>query len=166
MIIDYSLMMSLKDIYSKKNLRRLHHSYFPYPPEYKIFYLLHQKLCQEECSIALRQVMKNLEHYGDRRKQLFERIHGGTEIIKQDVADVYEYMRTIISQKNLSAIAKKVDIYSVGTIMMDMDGYIIKTKVPKAKLAQYEDAIRCMTMIDPRKRATVSDALKKLRSIL
>ncbi len=169
MIIDYSLMMSFDEIYSKKNLRRLHHSYFPYPPEYKIFYLLDQKICADECAVALRQVMKNLEHYGNRRKQIFERIHGGEDEIKRFVATLYEYLRKLLnkgSHAQLINLAKKVDVYSVGAIMMDVDGYILKHGVSKTKLSKYDDAVRSMTMIDPRKRDTVAVALKKLRAIL
>lgn len=172
MIIDYSLMMSFDEVYSTKNIRRLHHSYFPYPPEYKIFYLIYKKVCEEECSIALRQVMKNLEHYGERRREIFESFHGSEDDIRKYVSKLYTY--TIKLYRNgtdqlLSAyttLAKKVDVYSVGTIMMDMDSYIIKKGVSKAKIALYRDAIRCMTMVDPRKRATVTSALKKLRAIV
>lgn len=170
LIIDYSLMMPMTEIYTEKNMHRLRHSYFPYPPEYKIFYLIYKNLCDKDCTIALPQVMKNLEHYGDRRRAMFEDIHGGPSNIKNDVATFYTYAQRLESKgrlvKAFEAYARKVDVYSVGAIMMDMDAYVVKKGVSKSSLDAYRDVMRSMTMIDPRKRGSVTTMLKKLRAIV
>lgn len=165
MIIDYSLMLPFDDIYSAENARRLRHTYFPYPPEYKVFYLLYKKLCNDQsCPVLVHEIMKNFEHYGSDRLEMMKLLH---ENIPEFVATFYRYA---LKNKNklmqvFSKFAGKVDVYSVGMIMIDMDKYISKYDVPSKALQTYYQAIAEMTMIDPRKRASVSKALKILKSI-
>lgn len=165
LIIDYSLMMPFADIYSKKNLRRLYHSYFPYPPEYKIFYLVYKHICEgKDCDMALPQVMKNLEHYGERKLELMQKLHGNME---ESVAALYKETSKIKDKLPTAfhKYAKKVDVYSIGAIMVDMDKYVTKYGVSKAEMRKYYEVMKGMTMIHPKERLTVMQALKKLRAI-
>lgn len=166
MIIDYSLMLPFQDVYTSKNIGRLRHSYFPYPPEYKIFYLVYRRICDDkQCEDLMPQIMKNLEHYGTDRLQRMVDLHGD---IEQYVATFYRHVlrnkRRLVS--TFATYAKKMDVYSVGAIMLDMDKYIDKRKVTAASIRSYYDAISGMTMIDPRKRLSVTQAIKKLKSIV
>lgn len=165
MIIDYSLMIPFDQVYSSKNIGRLRHSYFPYPPEYKLFYLVYRRVCNDQsCDDLMPQILKNLEHYGSDRFQKMLDLHGN---IGDFVATFYRHV--LRNKRSLTKLftpyAKKVDIYSVGAIMLDMDKYIDKKGVHAAKIRAYYDAIAGMTMIDPRKRWSVTQALKKLKAI-
>lgn len=165
MIIDYSLMAPYEDVYVKKNLSRLRHTYFPYPPEYKMFYLVYSHICNDKkCDALLPQIMKNFDHYGSDRMQIMLTLHKDVE---EYVATFYKHM---LRNKNslpklFLSYAKKMDVYSVGAIMMDLDKYIVKQGSRPQKVRAYYEAMAGMTMIDPRKRWTVSQALKKLKAI-
>lgn len=166
MIIDYSLMLPYEQVYSKKNLHRLRHSYFPYPPEYKIFYLVYKHICDgKSCEHLLPQIIKNFAHYGSDRMQLMKELHGD---FHKFVATFYSYV--VKNKEKLEQVflpfAKKMDVYSVGTIMMDMDKYIIKVGASASQVQAYYRVMAELTMIDPRKRISVTQAIKKLKAIL
>lgn len=165
MIIDYSLMLPFSDVYSTHNVRRLRHTYFPYPPEYKVFYLVYNGLCaQKTCSAVVYEVMKNFDHYGSDRLQMMQTLHEDTP---EFVATIYKYALKNKSRlmDAFSKFAGKVDVYSVGMIMLDLDKYISKTGASDQAIRTYYQAMAEMTMIDPQKRATVAKALKILKSI-
>lgn len=164
-IIDYSLMLPFNQIYGKLNVRRLRHTYFPYPPEYKVYYAVYKHLCEmKSCDGLLHHVLRNFDSYGRERLEMMVMLH---ENIPQHVATLYDFTlkNKFRLQEAFTPFASKVDVYSVGTIMVDMDKYISKRGVSEQVLQAYYDAIASMTMVDPRKRATVKQALQKLKSI-
>lgn len=171
-IIDYSLMLPYKEVYTEDNLRRLHHTYFPYPPEYKLFYLKHvTKSVKDglELTYFEHEISNNFHHYGEDHWKTFESIYGPKRM-KRDTNALYQYVvKRATTNKKLEKtflpFVKKLDSYSVGMVMVHLDNYVQKQGVKHATLKEYYDVVRSLICIDPRERISVSDAMKKLKKL-
>jgi serine/threonine protein kinase len=148
-MIDYSLMLPLQDVYASKNLRRLRHSYFPYPPEFKLaYFMLSEKECKDACSLA-DEVHKNIEQWGtDRSKRFYEYIS------RAQVKRAIQQFQRPTSKKQWKELASKVDVYGVGMMLVDVSKYL---DVDGAR-ASWRSFVKSLVHPDASRRATPTKA--------
>lgn len=144
-IIDYSLMIPMKDVYRPKNAHYLHHTYLSYPPEYKAVY--YKKFDKE---LIVREILKNVSAYDEKFIKRFKK--------------AWSKRNNWIYNKNIEKFANKVDVYSFGTVLVRLTPYL-KPSPRKVKDA-FERLIDTMIEIDPSKRATPSEVVKAMKNII
>jgi serine/threonine protein kinase len=167
-LIDYSLMVPTKDVYKERNLKVLRHSYMPYPPEYKMFYLFYRNQClkNKPCPY-LKEVYETFISFGGDRYESFLNFHE-EETIQKQLKSLYEW--TLKHKDHLedafAGFADKVDPYSVGMCMVMVDRYLDKTRDSGEFHERYENLVKSLTMIDPRKRPDAVKALHHVQKLL
>lgn len=120
-IIDYSLITPYKHIYSMDNIRTLRHAYFPYPPEFQIFYA---DAIQEQD--AQERVIKNLKSWGQSRYRLYCKYISQKEL-GTTVSKVARSLGSLLSEKKkawLDEYCNRIDIYSVGIMIVEVSEYL------------------------------------------
>ncbi len=148
--IDYSLMIPLKDVYHEKNRRRWKYVYTPHPPEYYLTYMLHEGTCVD-CHLV-EKVLHNMKSFGKRWLQ-FQKYHKDLEKEVQELADWMESLPIGRILKTMAVYAGKMDIYSLGMVIVDLDRYVKKDVVWDRKHGRaYRELLHGMTHPDPRKR--------------
>jgi serine/threonine protein kinase len=148
MLIDYSLMVKFADVYSDTNMHYLKHTYFPYPPEYKAYYYRN-----EGASTIEAEIKKNVSLYDGKYTRVFTRAWKNKPTIHNAKA---------VLVKNVN----KVDIYSVGAVIVRMAEYVDRKTAPAKLQKQFDQLIDRMIDIDPQSRITPSDALKQMKNML
>ena len=168
-LIDYSLIETLHAIYNSQNRRRLRHSYFPYPPEYKLFSYIQDNLKtdreKEDCK-PFEKVLENILHFGAHRTKTYFTYHDRIETHKM-VLDIYRLLSESYDN-NKSEFKKwmtvnaapKVDVYSLGMVLIDMDYLLSREGVSKDYLKKYSAFVARCTHPDFRKRYTAQGAYK------
>jgi serine/threonine protein kinase len=168
-MIDYSLMIPLKDVYASKNIRRLRHTYFPYPPEYKIFYKMYKHLCGKKDCDTWEEVLKNITHYGPTRSETFFELYPEADV-KKDLERFVAWTQEFSSKSKLEGafkeVANVVDVYSVGTVFVDMYPYTTDKGCTKKFLGSYKKLVQSMIAMDPRDRMTPKTLLARVKSML
>lgn len=158
LIIDYSLMKKLKEIYSSDNIRRLKHTYFSYPPEFKIIHGIKAGKSDDE---IVEEVVKNISHYKKSYGDVILSLWGGRDAVKNIVL----VMRQIPNlDVELSKVADRIDVFSIGTVFVQLEQYFEKaagTSTVFNKL--YSEVVRNMLALDPFKRISTSDLLGKIK---
>lgn len=139
-LIDYSLMVKYKDVYkSQKNRHYLRHTYLSYPPEYKSFY--YKDLPPQQIKA---QIIANVERYQDRFRKAWAR------------------EKQWIYNTNLTKFANVIDVYSLGTVFVRLDGYLQKERGSKEVTKLVDD----MIAINPAKRVTPVQLLQRAKNML
>jgi serine/threonine protein kinase len=166
MYIDYGLMNSYDKLYTLENQRRLKYTYFPYPPEYKIAYYLLSKC--NECVIDIG-IKNNIAKFGDAREAAFYKFFSEHDVVKYSKA-LQQYLIAKHHTKNqmawLTRYANRVDVYSLGTALVDASRHIY---VPVTQEKMWYDFVRHLIHPDVRKRYTPKQAHQaylKLRGML
>ena len=166
MYIDYGLMNSYHKLYTLENQRRLKYTYYPYPPEYKIAYYLLSKC--DECIIDIG-IKNNIAKFGDAREAAFYKFFSQKEVVKH-AKSVQQFLmgKKDLNQQMawLSRYANRVDVYSLGTALVDASRYVF---LPVSHEQVWHDFIRGMIHPDVRKRFTpkqAHQAYHKLRGML
>ena len=177
-LIDYSLLMPLAKIYSYSNRRRWQFSYFPYPPEYKMFYVLHRELGRRSSGSSEKtdsrtevfsEIRRNWFSFGERRGRAYYDLFGENKI-RRLVDEFYEWtMNTAATRAKLETafapFADKLDVYSVGMIFVDLSRILSPLETPKTTRAM-RIFLRGLSHPDPRERFGPLEALAAAQSLL
>lgn len=181
-IIDYSLMIPLRSVYAASNRRRWRFSYFPYPPEYKIYNLLYKnkgkrKQANTDTQVAsssipqvYEDVRKNWFSFGDNKAKAYLKLFDENNVWKA-VHNFYEWAEGLPPSKRAAAFAEfatKLDIYSVGMVFVDISRYLSFRGYPRksAFTVGYHELVKGMSHPDPRSRWTVAESLDKMKKLI
>ena len=140
-IIDHSLIIPYSNLYSEKNLRRLKKPYYPYPPECIVYYKIYMdKDIETNYSYISTQFEDSIRGYGENRYDAYKSLvnmkdikYGLQSTIKSlttilqttktnGVENVSDYKTALYN--HMSAYANRVDIYSVGMLIVTIYNYI------------------------------------------
>lgn len=155
-IIDYSLMKKFKEIYAPSNMRRLRHTYYPYPPEYKVLHGLHSMKTDKE---IVDDVKKNANHYNSKYGEVLIESWGGDKGIAAFIAK----MRSIPEpEKWLAKLADRIDVYSVGAVFVQFGSKLSNSGLSTGFKKIYDELVVKMTMLDPELRISPSALLDKM----
>lgn len=167
-LIDYSLMVPFKEVYNENNHRRWRYVYVPHPPEYYLTYMLHQDKCPFDvasCNLEDR-IKENLESFG-KRYISYVKFHAD---LKEELTDLVSWMTSIPKTrllKTMSPYAAKMDIYSMGMVMIDLDRYLQAEKTwDRRNKAKYAELLHGMTHPDPRKRWDLKEIIQRFEILL
>lgn len=190
-LIDYSLMRPVDDIYASVNRRRWRYSYFPYPPEYKIFHRVVRDLRTSARAVAddavalstligapktrdevFAEVRRNWVSFGERRGKAYYDLFGGDTKLRSAVDRLYDWaIQEATTRTKLTDVfapfAEKVDVYSVGMIFTELSHLLVP--LPTKQAAALRAFIRSLAHPDPRERLGPTAALaagKKLLKVL
>ena len=109
---------------------------------------------------------QSLESFGSDVADTFYLLHSKTNIEKA-IEDLDRWKNTT---KNWFSIIKKnidkVDIYSFGTVCIELDRYFDKSTLSKDELILYYDFLYKITMVDFRYRPNIYEAIKLYNNIL
>lgn len=183
-LIDYSLMRPLKQLYANVNRRRWRYSYFPYPPEYKIFHRLLRGLTEGPAdALALSsligapktrdevfaEVRRNWVSFGERRGKAYYDLFGETKL-RRFIDAFYDWAAAeATTRAKLTAafapFAAKVDVYSVGMIFTELSHHLAPLTTAKEATA-FRAFIRALAHPDPRQRLGPTEALAAAKKLL
>ena len=186
-IIDYSLMIPLADVYAAANRRRWKFSYFPYPPEYKMFNYIYNALgagagagaasstkitpSASDKEAVLSEVKKNWMSFGERRGKAYYKLFGAAKI-RDAVGDTLAWLATAGSraklEKTLAPFAEKLDIYSLGMVFVDVTRHVSLAGYPHTGrwMRAFRAFVRGMAHPDPRVRLSAHEALVSARELM
>jgi serine/threonine protein kinase len=156
--IDYSLMLPYDQLYAKQNLHRLRYTYYPYPPEYKIVYLLLVG-CNADCPFN-NEVVQNIFKFGDARAKQYFTFVSEAEVYR----NLNLLMRKMLSLKMtkhqllewIGRYANRVDVYGLGTCLVDLSRYVTVKEESRERWSHF---VKGMIHPDVRKRFTPRQAL-------
>lgn len=154
-IIDYSLMKKFKYIYAEDNMSRLRHTYYPYPPEFKVVYGISAGRTDHE---IIESIKKNANHFN---------VKYGTAIISfwgdKNIQQLCTAMR---NTKNLDAYltksADRIDVYSVGAVFIQLEDYLIGSGLSTKFKKMYKEIVKRMIALDPYDRIPPNELLEKI----
>lgn len=166
-IIDYSLIEPLNKVYNHENRRRLRHTYFPYPPEYKLYTWLKEPkniqipATREDC-VPFEKVLENIFHFGNTEGTNYFKFHDRI-LSHSQILEIYYTMVNIKNNKYLTEwlteqSAPKVDIYGTGMVHVELDKLLSREGLSDAYLKKYNAFIAKCTHPDFRKRYTAQGA--------
>lgn len=127
-LIDFTLMIPFNTIYSEVNRNRLRYSYYPYPPEYKIYEYIHFQKCYnyDYCFYVLNayindnlSILSNDKHL----KTLFTDKEI-LDILKPKITSMIEKEKTKTLTKYIEKYTNKIDTYSLGITLVKLLKYI------------------------------------------
>lgn len=175
-LIDFSLTQPFSSVYAPGNERRLRHTYFPYPPEYRVYSTLvhhanHGGRPADLLADALRAVQKNLHHYGTERAEAFAALHPAAKV-EGDVAAMVAWMvgkgrglKAASLGRRLAHYANRVDVYSTGVMMVDLQRHMNMEGVSQKQKEAWVGFLTALTEPDPRRRATPHRALQMAKDL-
>jgi len=190
-IIDYSLMIPLSDVYAAANRRRWKFSYFPYPPEYKMFNYIYNAIGHGAAGVraaeatssmkitasasdkdaVLSEVKKNWMSFGERRGKAYYKLFGSAKI-REAVGDTFAWAATAGSraklEKMFAPLAQKLDVYSLGMVFVDVTRHVSLAGYPSNGrwMRSFRAFLRGMAHPDPRARLTAEEALVSARELM
>lgn len=165
-VIDLGLMVPNKEVYLSRNKHVLEFNYLSYPYEFLLVYFeKYASNFQKNTVNKLVNFKQSLESFGSDVADTFYLLHSKTNIEKA-IEDLDRWKN---NTKNWFSIIKKnidkVDIYSFGTVCIELDSYFDKSTLSKDELILYYDFMYKITMVDFRYRANIEEAIK-LHSII
>lgn len=162
-IIDFSLMLPFKEIYTMTNYYRLKRKYRPFPPEYYLTSLVMKYESelngQEQLSIMKKTLGEKYEHHIEKIAHYFEPFYTLDELHSH--VEYKSLLTSII--KNIDIMRNyvdKIDIYSVGTVMSELCKYQVKQPLTNSRFVEF---MRGILHPDPRLRTSVEDALNQCK---
>jgi serine/threonine protein kinase len=166
-LIDYSLMKSYDQIYTKPNLSPLKHRYLPYPPEYKMYVLFYKKQCSDHACPYLEEIRGNLYSFGGEKYQSYRVFHSAADDEKY-LRQLYKWTLTVADKLDAEYMkfANKIDVYSTGMCMVMMHPYLTREGIKQSIVKQYEKLLYDMTHPHPEKRIDATQALVRAQKLL
>lgn len=173
-LIDYSLIERIKNIYTHDNRRRLRHSYFPYPPEYKLYAYIEDiptdERVKEDCK-PYEKMLENVLHFGSHRTKTYFEYHERIET-HRIILDVYRMMDKLYKEGKgkfkdfmTKNAATKVDLYSIGMVIIDNDYVLSREGMSEKYLKKYRHFVQRLTHPDFRKRYTSIGAYRAAKAL-
>ena len=163
-LIDFSLMLPFKDIYTRNNYYRLKRKYRPFPPEYHLASLVMKyegeirgkKYTLDTITMDL---LDKYKHHLDKLSHYYEPFYTSKEVINIAGHDTLLPM-IIKSMDSMQQFADKIDIYSVGTLMAEISSLYINQPLKDKKYVEFVCGI---LHPDPRLRTSPEDALEQCK---
>jgi hypothetical protein len=161
-------MKEFKEVYSEKNGHRLHHIYYPYPPEMLLYYYIHLNKCynNNNCNKAIDIYdEEELASFGYKAEMNYKQFFSDLDIQKYLNLKLQEFIELEKQDKLnllLSKNVNKVDIYSLGVSIVDCLEYTDNTMMNK-KINKF---IHYMIHPDVEKRYTPNQALTQLLRLI
>lgn len=162
-LIDFSLMLPFKEIYTVNNYYRLKRKYRPFPPEYYLVSLVMRyegELHQLNTSSHIRDVIDDkYKHHIEKISYYFEPFY-----TLEELYDHTEYKTLLpLIMRNIETMNKytdKIDIYSVGILMAELSKNYVKDPLNNTKFVEF---MRGIMHPDPRLRTSVEVALDQCK---
>lgn len=162
MIIDFTLMIKASDMYTDANQRRRRYSYYPYPPEYKVFNYIQEQQCVRPPCLPIHEIQENIDSFGSTRSKAVYDFIGGPTKLRAEVVKFYEWAATVPAsklRKTFDAFSNRVDVYSLGMVIASLLPYITNA-------VRLTEAVKGMIAVDPRARFTPAQALAVIKAIV
>lgn len=163
LLIDFSLMLPFKEIYTMSNYYRLKRKYRPFPPEYYLTSLVMKYGSElngvETQSVLKKTISEKYHHHIEKIAHYFEPFYTSDELHQHK--EYKSLLSAII--KNIDVMRKyadKIDIYSVGILIADLSKYHIKSPLTNAEFVEF---MRGILHPDPRLRTSAEDALNQCK---
>lgn len=164
-IIDFSLLRSYGEVYKTKRFKeRLSYSYFPYPLEFILVYNHYYRECGSDCHMY-RKYVENLNAFGSHSYRSFLKFHSLNEISKT-VDQLEDWVKStpnwfdIVNNK-----VDVIDVYSVGTMCIDVDEYLDYSNLSTVVKRNYVKFVKALSAIDFRNRPNAVQALELYRTL-
>lgn len=172
-LIDFGLLSTHEEVYSKYTTHILASDYPWYPPEFKV-YLFPSNMkgsTQQDFNKLFNRVQDNfmkVEPYI---------AHAITTVLKMDVKqELQAFFNDKVPKKEyIQSFANKIDIYSLGIVLLQLylwSGYHKKKYSERSRPSKYSIArdqiaelIKGMIAFDPRKRLTIDQVLARHKRI-
>ena len=180
-IIDHSLIITYEKLYNSKNLRRLKKSYYPYPPECIIYYQIYKYKANTDNFIST-QFDESINSYGEKRYEAYklfisnEQIDDALNTVTAKLVSIVninahnkEEIKETAYQRELykfmSRYANRIDVYSVGMLIVTVYLYIDYSGVSKNVKEEFKTFIK--QLIDPNvfKRLSPLEAYEHFKKI-
>ena len=158
-IIDHSLIITYAKLYNSSNLRRLKKTYYPYPPECMIYYKIYTNNTNNSYSdeeFIYNQFSDAINSYGERRYEAYislineKTLYTILDIIIYKLKEIVKTNKTNYESKLhefMKNYANKLDVYSVGMLIVTIYKYINYNNV--SKKIKDEFIIFIKQLIDP-----------------
>lgn len=166
-IIDLGLMCPSEEIYKENNKHVLEYNYLSYPFEFLLVYFSkYASNFQKKTVDIFINFKQSIQSFGKTAEETFYILHSLTNI-KKSIESLLRWKNT---NKNWLSIIKqktdKIDIYSFGTVCIELDNYLDKSTLSTDELTRYYDFLYKITMVDFRERYNINDAIKLYNKIL
>ena len=179
-IIDHSLIIPYDKLYMPTNLRRLKKAYYPYPPECIVYYQVYKNHTINETNKTVsktnsaspnfiyEQFDDSIHSYGEKRYNAYKSLINNTTIHKS-LTHMHGVFKKYVNKDDLYAYlttyANRVDIYSVGMLLVTVYAYIDYSAISKDQKDDFFNFIK--KLIDPNvcHRLTPKDAYKLFSSL-
>lgn len=159
-IIDFSLLRTYTEVYrTAKFKERLSYSYFPYPLEFILVYNHYYGKCSRDCNMY-RKYVESLNAFGSGAYRSFIKFHSLNEIAK--TVDVLEkWAETTPNWFDVvNSKTDVIDIYSIGTMCIDVDEYLDYSNLSVGVKRNYVKLVKALSAIDFRERPNAVQALE------
>jgi serine/threonine protein kinase len=160
-LIDFSLMMPFSKVFTKENASRIKHTYFPYPPEFKVYMMTILRGANDPTAI-ISHVEENISHFGETRHQIYSKYVSPSRFKKQ----MKDFIKWIHKHPSLyEDMAEKIDVYSLGTVFIDNDQHLHTKGLSSRFKKGYKSLVQSMISPDPRTRCTPNELLEKMLAL-
>lgn len=164
-LIDFSLMLPFKDIYTENNYYRLKRKYRPFPPEYHLSSLVmkFESNLKEKQTIdtVKKDIIKRYLLHMERIAHYFEPFYQYNELV-HDTSYVMLLPIMIKNMDRMSQYADKIDVYSVGTLVSELSTLYVKHPL---KNTAYVSFVRGILHPNPILRTSPEDALEQCKNL-
>lgn len=166
MVIDYGLMVRQNNVYKASNITRLRHIYYTYPPEYKVFARMmndHGDVVMDIDGIV-NDVVSNIDRGKKEQTKRFWTLHSKSRVEKA-VRDFTIWVASLDQKqkhKDMKEFAKKVDVFSLGTVILDVIPFVYGNGLKK----KLTELVEQMTTVDPRERYSIIEARQRFKEIM
>lgn len=152
-LIDHSLMIPYDVVYSSQKYRRLHMSYYPYPPEYRIVF----NVINDALEYSIDDVYDSLSSFGTRRYEAYRMfiedkyLDNQLNKVMKKIATGIKVVRGVVKERQvidfMSKYVNRVDVYGMGMLFVSIAPYITYKKASEKLEAEFKKFI--ISMIEP-----------------
>lgn len=164
-VSDFGLMTQQKRVYQSQ-LDNLSLTYFPYPLEILLVGYKYFHSCKEVgCSIYY-EYMNSLHSFGKQTADQFMEYHPITEIDNEIQRLEHWTQEDPAWFEQVREQTEKIDVYSIGSICIDLERFFDFSHVSRNTLARYRMFVKTLTTLDFRIRPTIHEAYQLYKQIM